>query len=152
MSKTSVLPLSCTGCRGSGSLETPLPWHMAIQKGKFALFRLVLPLQKLIITPSVTQLVSFCQMSSTAISQSWSGDQQLAFDISHLSNFDQEQLLTNGDQLWPLIWPSMTKIFFRVFYMISSGTKILTLFIDIWQWSTWITYFYRAQKSYLEPK
>ncbi len=51
------------------------------------------------VTPSVTEMVYFCQMTSTAIGQSWSSDQQLAFDISHLSNFDQEQLLTNGDQL-----------------------------------------------------
>ena len=40
----------------------------------------------------------------------------LGFDTSHLSYFDQKQLLTNGDQLWPLIWPSMTKILFRVLF------------------------------------
>ncbi len=28
-------------------------------------------------------------------------------------NIDQEQLLTNGDQLWPLIWLSVTNILFR---------------------------------------
>ena len=78
-------------------------------------YRIVLPLPKLMVTPSVIQPVYFCQMGSIAIGQSWSSDQQLAFDISHLSNFDQEQLLTNGDQLWPLIWPSMTKILFRVY-------------------------------------
>ena len=65
-------------------------------------------------------------MSSTAIGQSWSSDQQLAFDISRLSNFDQEQLSTNGDQLWPLVWPSVTKILFRVY----EGRHVWSIVVD----------------------
>ncbi len=38
----------------------------------------------------------------------------LAFDISRMSYFVWQQLLTNVDQLWPPIWPTMTKILFRV--------------------------------------
>ncbi len=48
------------------------------------------------VASSVTQLVYSCQMNSTVIGQRWSSDQQLAFDISHLSNFDKEQLLRGG--------------------------------------------------------
>ncbi len=99
---------------GADRWKPRFPGTCNIKRQICTFYRLVLPLLKWMVTPSVTQLVYSCQMLSTAIGQSWSSDQQLAFDISHLSNFDQEQLSTHGDQLWPLTWPSMTKILFRV--------------------------------------
>ena len=54
---------------------------------------------KLMVTPSVTQLAYFFQMSSTVIGQSWSIAKQLAFDVSHLGNFDQLSTNIYGDQL-----------------------------------------------------